>query len=179
MPSTIVATPKAANANSYVTKNEADVYFENRLYASTWTSAATPDCERSLIMATKHIDYVCDWDVYMAGRRTTLTQALQWPRSGALTRDADDVVDQDTVPEFVKDFTCEVALAYLTKDRTVDPTTRGITSVKAGPVAVTFDKAIAAVQRLLPDTAWQIIEPWVENPFPGSPNMLRVVELVR
>lgn len=179
MPSTINATAKAADANSYVTLVEANAYFDDRLYATAWTAATDPNKTRALLMAAQHIDAVVDWDEAMAGYRTTLTQLLQWPRNGALTRDGDSFVDPDTVPRFVKDFQCEVALGYLTKDRTADASARGISSVTAGPVSVSFDGGVSNLQQLIPDTAWQLIAPWVENPGPAMSGGLKVVELYR
>lgn len=179
MPSAIDSTAKSTTGNSYVSLTEANAYFDDRLYASAWSGASTDDKTRALLMAAQHIDAVVDWDESMAGYRTTMTQAMQWPRTGALTRDGDNFVNSDTVPDFVKDFQCEVALGYLAKDRTADASARGISSVTAGPVSVSFDGGVSNLQQLIPDTAWQLIAPWVENPGPSSPNALNVVELVR
>ena len=76
MAATINATVKGENANSYVTLEEANVYFETVPDSSTWTNKTTDQQNRSLIAATRWIDSF----VYY-GDRCDDGQALKFPRN--------------------------------------------------------------------------------------------------
>lgn len=110
MPITIIATPGASNANSYVTTAEADSYLEARLNAGAWTSATADQKAAALIEAQRSMQ-VLPW----AGLRATDTQALAWPRTEVRdpdNKDRDDYPDT-LVPTRVKDAQCEWALEFL------------------------------------------------------------------
>lgn len=94
---TIIATPGAANANSYPTEAEAQAYFDTRLPVAGWDNAA--DQAVLLIMATRVIDAIArplktfvpaqgNIAAYYRTRRTwtgapaSSTQRLAWPRIG-------------------------------------------------------------------------------------------------
>jgi hypothetical protein len=94
---TIVATPGAANANSYLTRAEAQAYFDARLSVAGWDDADDQDV--LLIMATRVIDAIArplktfvpaqgGIAAYYRTRRTwtgapaSTTQRLAWPRTG-------------------------------------------------------------------------------------------------
>lgn len=69
----IIATPGAANANSYGTMAEMDAYVANSPDLETWDNST--DQEEALIWATMRID---EYD--FIGEIATTTQALKWPR---------------------------------------------------------------------------------------------------
>src|SRR5688572_5519509 len=73
------ATVGGANANSYVTREEADTYFAER-NITEWAAASTFVRESSLIKATDYIERI--YRTLWLGYRTTTTQALSWPRNG-------------------------------------------------------------------------------------------------
>ena len=77
---TIVATPGAANANSYLTLAAAELIIEGFVQDDdvvAWASATTDQKNRALFSATQRIDRE-----RFLGARATDTQALQWPRTG-------------------------------------------------------------------------------------------------
>ncbi len=82
---TIVATPKSASANSYITRANAQSYFDARLYVDAWTDAANTDKDKALAAATTRLDQE-KW----LGLPKTTTQALKWPRSGVENADYED-----------------------------------------------------------------------------------------
>jgi hypothetical protein len=176
---TVTATAGASNANSYLTVAEADVYFNTRLYCSSWTAASAEDKARALIMACRHIEERAEWDESMAGERSTTTQALAWPRSGALTREGDEYLDDATVPSMIKNAQAEQALAELAKNRTGDPSARGLKRVAAGSVEVEFDGYASAEPHVLADEVWDALAPWITNVGSGGPNTLQTVDLLR
>lgn len=76
----IVATPGAANANSYLTLAEATAIvdgFVEDADVQHWNSGNTDSRNRALFTATQRLDR----ERYL-GARATDTQALQWPRTG-------------------------------------------------------------------------------------------------
>jgi len=76
----LVATPNAADANSYLTLSDAqdiiDGLVENDDVVA-WGTATTDQKNRALYTATQRLDR----ERYL-GARATDTQALQWPRTG-------------------------------------------------------------------------------------------------
>lgn len=152
---TIIATAGANNANSYCTVAEADAYFETQLYATTWTDADQEDKEKAMIMATRILDEEIDWQ----GVKTSEDQALRWPRGNVEDRDGYIFVN-DEIPVFLQNATAELAHQLLLKNRfqTLDDAATGIKSVKAGSVAVEFDKMDRI--SLLPQSVLSMIEPY-------------------
>ena len=76
----IIATPGAANANSYVTEAEAVDYIAQMVSNADvqhWNSGNDDSRHRALASATQRLDRE-----RFLGARATDTQALQWPRTG-------------------------------------------------------------------------------------------------
>jgi hypothetical protein len=76
----IVATPGAANANSYLTLAEAQAIIDGFVQdadVQRWGSGNTDSRNRALFTATQRLDRE-----RFLGARATDTQALQWPRTG-------------------------------------------------------------------------------------------------
>lgn len=123
----IIATPGAANANSYGTLIEAEAHLANNPDLEIWDDAT--DQEESLIWATTQMDFAISW----IGQKATGTQSLEWPRM-----DDDDGVFSvpvaDTViPEGLKKFQFEAALYRLKVQASGGSTdTLPISSLKVG-----------------------------------------------
>ena len=76
----IVATPNAANANSYLTLADAQAIIDGFVEDADiqhWGSGNTDSRNRALFTATQRLDRE-----RFLGARATDTQALQWPRTG-------------------------------------------------------------------------------------------------
>ena len=76
----IVATPGAADANSYLTLAAAQAIIDGFVQdadVTAWASATTDQKNRALFSATQRLDRE-----RFLGARATDTQALQWPRTG-------------------------------------------------------------------------------------------------
>lgn len=76
---TVTATAGSSSANSYLSVAAADDVADDRLGTLAWTTATTDNKGRALITATRYLDQL-EW----LGNRATTTQALAWPRSGAV-----------------------------------------------------------------------------------------------
>lgn len=177
---TIIATPGAADANSYLTEAEANAYFDARLpLATPWVPSGATNAA-ALVMATRVLDSMS------VGRRTLVkdlnsgrafyvvsrlwtgaiasdTQALAWPRSGMFDRHG-RAISESVVPSELKDATAELAGQLIMGDTTADNavSVQGITSVRAGSVSLTFKDAIEA--HVLPDAVVNLMPPsWFTN----------------
>lgn len=61
--------------NSYVTADEADTYFEDRIDAASWDSATADAKDRALVTAWRVLDQLA-W----LGQTVTAGQPMAWPR---------------------------------------------------------------------------------------------------
>jgi hypothetical protein len=109
---TIDATVGGASANCYITRANAQTYFNGRLDVAAWDGASDADKDRALIMATVRLEQE-EW----RGSKVDVAQALKWPRYSTYN-DNGDVYDSDDIPDVVDDACCEMALAIL-KDPTI------------------------------------------------------------
>src|SRR5512147_1506660 len=125
-----------ANANSYASEADGDDYAAARLYSTDWTGAVSGNKQIALVQATRLLDQLADWK----GDPSTTTQALRWPRYGVPDRDNFQIIDSATIPQWLKDATCELAIQLLASDRAADPDTAGFRSIRAGSVALEIDK---------------------------------------
>ncbi len=185
---TIVATPGSATANSYCTEVEATAYFASRLpLKPPWEDADDPTA--ALAMATRVLDamalphrtlrYDGDFKYYYTSRQwtgssATATQRLAWPRTGMFDANG-NAIASTVIPQALKDAESELAGQLIMADTTLDSATivGGITSVRAGSVAVTFKDMIE--RHVLPDAVWllmpdswfteEIVEPAIRAQF--------------
>lgn len=130
---TLIVTPGGSDSNSYATLTEANAYHETRLHNSAWTSASDATKEAALIWATRELDNNFCWE----GIKATEEQALEWPRFGVTDKNG-YYVDDDTIPQRLKNAESELAFALITKDRTLDNCVK-IKKAKAG--SLSFEKS--------------------------------------
>lgn len=156
MPFLLIATAGAADANSYATVDEADLYHEGRLYKTAWTAAVLADKEAALVWATKLLDSKVMW----AEWPTNPAQPLAFPRVGLITRNQQEWVPDNVIPQEIKDATAELARQLIVADRTADSDieTLGITSLRVGPVSMEFKDSVRL--KVLPDSIWTLIPRW-------------------
>jgi hypothetical protein len=152
---TIIATPGAVDANSYLTVAEADAYHAARLHNTAWTTADEATKESALQWATRVLDRE-SW----VGCRTNESQGLRWPRTEVYDQD-DYWVPQDQIPKFLKDATAELAFLLLTSDRTADAGTEGLKDIKVGPIEIAIDLS-TKVKTMSPEV-WDMISFYCES----------------
>lgn len=129
----IDATVGGANSNSYVTLNEANAYFAERIYADAWDVLV--DQEQALVTATQRIDQ----EGFM-GDRASETQALKWPRSGVYS---DGVLIADTaIPQKVKDAQCELALTLAASNVLAPSDLAQFHSLSVGPISLVMKDGV-------------------------------------
>lgn len=146
----VVATPGAADANSYITSVEADSYHEARLHSDSWTGASATNKDAAIVWATRLLDIHMDWE----GTKSDILQALRFPRLGTRDRDG-ELYDSTIIPQPLKDATAELARLLILADRGIETGTEGLESLKAGSVGLAFDKS----DRIgtIPDEVYQMV----------------------
>lgn len=137
---TLIATPGASNANSYITVADADAYFATRPFSDDWTVLLTAVKESALISATTRLD---TYDY--VGIVVTSTQALKWPRqldtTGALIRN----YAVNIIPPPIQKATCEAALALMQSGGAAAVAGGAVQNVKVGSLSITYSSGSAAV----------------------------------
>jgi hypothetical protein len=126
-----------ANANSYVSFEEADAFAVLDPHdGATWQALDEERVKQLLIMASALIDQGPDGS-YMRGDPTTTTQALRIPRSGLCTADGVSVAT-NAVPAAVKKATYELAVILNNEDRPARTETAAVTSKTVGPMTTVY-----------------------------------------
>ncbi len=158
---TIIATAGSASANSFVTEAEADAYMDARPNATAWTG--TLPKQQALVQATRQLSAL-QW----IGTRVDDTQALSWPRQWAINFDAPTGTTYwatDAIPQWLKDATCELALASLvagTTDIFALPSTEGVIEKTVGPLTTVYaDPTLRKTELRRYPLVWQLISRYV------------------
>jgi hypothetical protein len=107
-------------------------------------------------MSTRLIDKMWEW----ISIRTDALQALDWPRVGVLAENRLTTIDDNVIPQALKDATAEFAMQLITEDRTLDSDieTLRLKALRAGSVSLTFDKGVTA--KVVPDAVFYLIPEW-------------------
>ncbi len=157
---TLDSTPGGAAANSYASLSEMNAYHATHLYSDAWDAASDPEKEAGGIMATRLLDGMPRaW----TGLASTATQVLGFPRKGMLTRNG-FAIPIIKIPTPLKNAEAELARQLIEENllETDSVTAKGITSLKAGPVALTFKKTRDiqdALLAMIPDAVISLLVP--------------------
>ncbi|GAB6035733.1 hypothetical protein JCM15519_02920 [Fundidesulfovibrio butyratiphilus] len=135
-----------SGTNSYVTEDQADAYFESRLYATAWTGASEDDKAKALIMAAVLLDRHVVWQ----GAKADPSQAMEWPRVGVRG------VDPASVPKSVQVAQCELALVLLGKDTTAQSDMPGLKRQVVDVLTMEYFEGAHAV-KAIPDSIFALV----------------------
>lgn len=147
-------------ANSYCTRAEAIAYWDTipATYPTTiaWNALTTGDMDRALIVAARVLDQYYEWD----GWPTFAYQNRDWPRGALMARNGRDFLAIDAVPIELKYAQAEFAGQLAVTDRRADSDIerQKITSLRAGPVSLTFGVGVKSLP--LPDAVKALIPEW-------------------
>lgn len=130
--------------NSYISIEDAEIYFSMRLYSDTWNNATADQKSQALVMATRRIDRQ-----RVTGRKADLVQKLQFPRAfyspGLASLDyaaaypSDGWLVEKEVAQCVKDACCEEALSMLNGiSKRQDLQHQGVSSFTIGDLSETY-----------------------------------------
>ena len=156
----LVTTPGAADADSYASVVEMDDYHADHLYATAWTALTSGEKVAAGIMATRLLDAMPRaW----TGSAVNSTQALGWPRSSMLSRNG-FAISITAIPTPLKNAEAELA-RQLAEENLLETDTvvaKGILSLRAGPVALTFKEtrdSDDALLAMIPDAVIALLVP--------------------
>jgi hypothetical protein len=120
--------------NCYVSLDEAESYFAERIDTDAWDTATAPDKEKALITATMLID---DKFIFI-GAVSLATQPLSWPRMGVAYRDPQrgtyEQPDSQTVPYRVSRSVLEQALHLLLNEGILDTQPQTFEKIRIGSI---------------------------------------------
>lgn len=130
----LVTTPGAANANAYATVADATAVAVALWPETTWQETAQDTQHRALVTAARILDTL-PW----TGSRATDTQALAWPRFGAVDHRG-LAVESTVVPPAVRDANGRLAIwiATQTEDPEAPSDLLAISSMSLGS-GISFD----------------------------------------
>jgi hypothetical protein len=150
------ATVGSIMANSYVTEDEADDYFADRMHSALWDSVTNK--EAFLVSNSR----ILDWQLKFSGYKTSDIQSMQFPRTGIVLRSG-YVVPSDTIPSEVKFAVFELTLASISRDRTADSSLAGIEQVKAGPLFIkaSLGGYASSHPKVIPDHVRNILSEYI------------------
>lgn len=134
---TLDVTVGGVSSNSYLSVAEADTYHEGRLFSTDWTSATAETKKAALVWATRLLDAGFVWDGVVTDISTP--QALNWPRGGMVDREG-RTIDDNVIPNQIKNATAELARLLIVSDRAADRDTIGFESISVGPIKLAVDK---------------------------------------
>lgn len=171
---TLIVTPGGTDSNSYATLAEANEYHDTRLHNSEWGNATDLTKEAALIWATRTLDV----NFYWYGRKSTETQALDWPRSGVTDSDGYSI-DSDVIPVQVKWAESELAFLLIKNDRTVaaDPNQDGVKELKINGIMLKFE--VAPMQAALAASVVTLVQEFGRFVGAGNPSGSGVYMLER
>jgi hypothetical protein len=152
--SALVVTAGSPSANAYVDLTVANQFHLDRPAAgTTWSGASDAEKQAAILWATKLLDSLIEW----TGNVVDDLQALLWPRVGMWYRSGYPV-PSTIIPAELQHATAEFARQLLAADRSADSDVeaQGITSIKAGPVALTFKDSVPA-PKVVPDAVWSLL----------------------
>ena len=180
----LIATVGTSDANSYLTVEEAQAYFDDRAHSEDWD--ACDNQSAAIVTASKQLDWYAVWK----GLRSSDTQSMEWPRKFVTMQNTQDVeyisfwyynfpyeyytenyYDSTIIPPEVKQAVCEFALASLAADRTTDLDFAGISQIKAGPISVTAD--IRTNINPIPDSVWKVVRRFIDGTGRGNVRIIR------
>ena len=129
MPLTVEDGTGLALADSYASRSDADAYHAARGNAA-WAAASSDARDAALRKATQYLDTRYRW----VGNRSTLTQALEWPRYFV-----PKLGYPSGWPQVRVIHACiELALRALDSDLLADDEGRDVVSESVGPISVEY-----------------------------------------
>lgn len=161
---TIIATLGAADANSLVTRAEADAYFDLGLGGCAWEDLDEDIKERALVSATRDFQAI-PWN----GCAVSSTQALAWPRR------LPGASDGLTLPANVKAALCEHALDLVQREASkatggadrAQLRAEGVTSYRIGDRSETLAQlgagALAEADAALSGKVQRLLTGWIRR----------------
>jgi hypothetical protein len=137
----------AKGINSYVTVEEAEAYFANKLDVAAWTDAPSVQKEQALVTATSLLDNLA-W----AGKAVEESQSLAFPRVVEyFDPKVGGYVYNTGTPKRILTATFELAYHLLNNDGLLDET-GSVKTLTVGPITLTDVKSAGSIPLLVKNT---------------------------
>lgn len=138
----------------YITRTEAQTYFDGRLGTECWDDASDTDKDKAILQATRAIDRL-----NFSGLKASDSQELQFPRE-----------DDTVIPPDIQCANAEEALALLEgKDPEMERESLAIVAQEFGKAKIKFDRETARpiyiLHGIMSATAWSYILPYLRDPL--------------
>lgn len=171
---TLIHTVGAANANSFLSLEDAETRIDHLLHADAWAAADEDDQIRALVIATAalcRVQYRAD----RVGYETTRAQALRFPAYRVARRSGVGYYPSDAIPEFILEATALGALGQLQSDRLTEPSRdRSVKRQAVGSLSIEYfagDDGQRPKDALIVP-AWEVIAWWaVDSPLGYEPGI--------
>lgn len=154
------------NENSFVSIDDADVYFETRIDSKSWDDASDELKEDALVTATQIIDNH-SW----IGSAVSSSQALAWPRKNAIYYDdrmgQEIKFSESETPAAVKTAVYEQALHLLNNEDLLAGTVQNFESISVGSIKITDSNNDVVRTSIKPSSVMKYIRPLLSR---GSTN---------
>jgi hypothetical protein len=156
--------------SAYVTLDEATTYFNTKLNNRVWLNSDQTKRQNSLYEATKLIDVL-----NFAGKKTSPTQPLEFPRSG-IGSFLFTAIPDTVVPQRIQDACCEIAYELLDGfDPNIEASNLTMSHFSYGQMKATKEVGAVLEHRVhgIPSMlAWTWLKPFLRDQ--GSLNLVRV-----
>jgi hypothetical protein len=141
--------------NSFVTRDEANTYFSDRIDISAWTSATDSQKDQSLVTATRMLN-----NMRWVGTAISEGQALAFPRTGTYydPKLGYAATLPETVPDRINEATYELAYHLLNNDGLLDDT-GSVENLSVGQINLTIKSEASRI----PFVVKAIISPLLER----------------
>ena len=150
------ATVGGASSNSFGTRAEANTFFADRLYTSTWDAASDANKDKALITACFELS-----QLRFFGEKATSTQALPCPRlcvknpnAGALS---DLYFDSDEIPTNLKHAQFIYAQELLKSDSISENQMTGLRKLSTGTIDLEFEPSMVQSSGKIPAEAMRLL----------------------
>ncbi len=146
-----------AGANCYAAEAAVNAYLAEVGTPAAWTAAPAPAREAAILKATRFLD--AQYRALWIGARTSSSQELEWPRTGAYTRDQFLFPSRDSgsIPKELTWATAELASRYVSADLVPDrDDLRQVASesLSVGPISLSSSYGASAAPRSFTKTEW-------------------------
>jgi hypothetical protein len=174
----LVATPGAANANTYALVADVDAFILNKYVptgvAAKWTALSTPQKEAALQRATQLLDRHVRW----GGCVESDVQALSWPRAWALDRYGREIAST-VIPAFLVEFQIETTLWLIDQAGVIPQIGNSeFDSIRVGSLEIDFHEEGGVRRSLLPEEVVAALRP-MGSYVADTAGGMKMVELVR
>lgn len=154
------------NTNSFVSIDDADVYFETRIDSKSWDDASDELKEDALVTATQIVD-----DHPWIGSAVSSSQALAWPRKNATYYDdrmgQEIKLSESVTPDSVKVAVYEQSLHLLNNEDLLAGTVQTFESISVGSISISDSNNDVVRTSIKPNSVMKHIKPLLRR---GSTN---------